>query len=90
MDHESTVDAPAGDLVDRADVEALLLRFYGVALHDEVLDEPFTQLRATGLAGHLPIMCDFWETLLFRAGLYPGPARWPNGPRSGQPGSPGR
>lgn len=72
MDHEGTVPDPAGDLVDRADIEALLVRFYGVALRDEVLDEAFTHLRATGLDGHLPIMGDFWETLLFRAGLYPG------------------
>ncbi|OBK52735.1 cyanoglobin [Mycobacterium gordonae] len=66
--------APRPDLVDRADVEALLHRFYGTALHDEVLYEAFTELRAAGLDGHIPTMCDFWETSLFRAGRYRGSA----------------
>ncbi|MGD1254429.1 group III truncated hemoglobin [Mycobacterium seoulense] len=62
------------DLVDRADVEALLRRFYGRALADEVLAEPFSELRAVGLDSHIPTMCDFWETVLFRAGRYRGSA----------------
>ena len=28
----------------------------------------------TGLETHVPTMCDFWETVLFRAGLYRGSA----------------
>lgn len=62
------------DLVDRADVEALLRRFYNRVLTDEVLAEPFAQLRSTGLDAHIPVMCDFWETVLFRAGRYRGSA----------------
>lgn len=69
-----TTDRVQPDLADRADVEALLRRFYGRALHDDVLLEPFTELRQTGLESHLPVMCDFWETVLFRAGLYKGSA----------------
>ncbi|WP_430919932.1 group III truncated hemoglobin [Mycobacterium colombiense] len=66
----SQLTTTGADLVDRADVEALLRRFYGRALDDEVLAEPFAELRATGLEAHVPTMCDFWETVLFRAGLY--------------------
>lgn len=73
MSQLATAEAGA-DLVDRADVEALLRRFYGRALNDEVLTEPFAELRATGLETHVPTMCDFWETVLFRAGLYRGSA----------------
>ena len=58
------------DLADRADVEALLRRFYGQVFADDVLAEPFSELREAGLESHLPVMCDFWETVLFRAGLY--------------------
>jgi hemoglobin len=65
---------PATDLANRADVEALLRRFYGRAFDDDVLDEPFSELRAQGLDAHLRVMCDFWETVLFRAGLYRGNA----------------
>ncbi|OBI81617.1 group III truncated hemoglobin [Mycobacterium asiaticum] len=67
-------EATRADLADRADVAALLDRFYGRALHDDVLYAPFEQLRATGLENHLPTMCDFWETVLFRAGRYRGSA----------------
>ncbi|MFV0495851.1 group III truncated hemoglobin [Mycobacterium sp.] len=67
-------DAALTDLTDRADVEALLRRFYGKAFVDDVLAEPFADLRAKGLESHIPIMADFWTTVLFRAGLYKGSA----------------
>jgi hemoglobin len=51
-------------------VEALLRRFYGEVLMDELLAQPFTMIRRKGLESHLPVMCDFWETVLFRAGRY--------------------
>jgi hemoglobin len=62
------------DLADRADVDALLRRFYGRALIDDVLAAPFAELRAVGLHSHLPKMSDLWETALFRAGRYRGSA----------------
>jgi hemoglobin len=62
------------DLADRADVEALLRCFYGRVLVDDILAEPFRQVRARGLDSHIPVMCDFWETVLFRAGRYRGSA----------------
>lgn len=58
------------DLATRADIEVLLRRFYNEAFRDEVLAPPFAELAARGLEEHLPIMCDFWETVLFRAALY--------------------
>ncbi|MFV8175884.1 cyanoglobin [Mycolicibacterium peregrinum] len=64
----------AEDLAGRDDVELLLWRFYSKALSDPVLAEPFTELRAKGLRSHIPVMGDFWETVLFRAGLYRGSA----------------
>lgn len=70
--------APTGqavaDLADRADVEALLHRFYGRVMLDDTLGDPFNELRNTGLDSHIPVMADFWETALFRAGLYRGSA----------------
>ena len=41
-------------------------------LDDEVLREPFKQVWIKGLDPHIPVMADFWETMLFRAGLYRG------------------
>lgn len=68
------LDVPCSDLADRADVEALLWRFYGRVLTDDLLAEPFADVRAKGLSAHIPVMCDFWETVLFRTGLYRGSA----------------
>lgn len=62
------------DIATRADIEALLRRFYGRALVDDLLAEPFTEVAEQGLDSHLPVMCDFWETVLFGAGLYRGSA----------------
>jgi hemoglobin len=61
------------DLADRADVEALLRRFYSQVLDDDILAEPFTEVRdVTGLDSHIPVMADFWETMLFRVRRYYG------------------
>jgi hemoglobin len=62
------------DIAHRSDVEVLLRRFYGRVFIDKVLAEPFAELRETGLDPHIEVMCDFWETVLFRAGLYHGNA----------------
>jgi hemoglobin len=62
------------DLAGRGDVEELLRRFYGRVFADDTLEEPFGELREKGLESHLPVMCDFWETVLFRDGLYRGNA----------------
>ncbi|OBH37643.1 cyanoglobin [Mycobacterium intracellulare] len=68
------IDRGTADVATRADVEALLRRFYGRVMVDDVLAEPFAELRAKGLESHIPVMADFWETALFRAGLYRGSA----------------
>ncbi|MGF2953487.1 group III truncated hemoglobin [Mycobacterium sp. THU-M116] len=65
---------PSADLTTRTDVEALLRRFYGRVFIDDVLAEAFTELRTRGLDTHIAVMCDFWETVLFRAGRYRGSA----------------
>src|SRR5574340_751091 len=62
------------DLATRADIEALLRRFYGRVLIDDLLEGPFVPIREKGLESHLPVMGDFWETALFRAGRYRGSA----------------
>ena len=46
----------------------------GIEAMEKVLAEPFARLRATGLDDHVPTMCDFWKTVLFRAGRYRGSA----------------
>lgn len=58
------------DLVDRSDVEHLVVAFYDAAIRDPSIGPLFTDVARLDLERHLPIMCDFWETVLFNAGLY--------------------
>ena len=58
------------DLRDRADVETLVVAFYRRAFADELLGPVFVDVARMDLAAHLPVMCNFWETVLFRAGSY--------------------
>lgn len=58
------------DLSSRADVERLVIEFYRRAYADPLIGPIFTDIAKMDLEAHLPIMCDFWETVLFRAGVY--------------------
>jgi truncated hemoglobin YjbI len=58
------------DLANRDDVERLVVAFYETAFRDPLVGPIFTDVAHMDLAAHLPIMCDFWETVLFRTGAY--------------------
>lgn len=58
------------DLANRADVEELVSTFYRAAFADPLIGPVFTEVAKMDLDHHLPIMCDFWETVLWNAGLY--------------------
>lgn len=58
------------DLIDRDDVRLLVEEFYRTAFRDPLIGPIFTDIARMDLDHHLPIMCDFWETVLFQAGLY--------------------
>lgn len=59
-----------GDIADRADIVRLVEAFYTRAFADDLIGHIFTEVVHMDLARHLPIMADFWQTVLFRAGLY--------------------
>lgn len=58
------------DIVDRQDLADLLVAFYSRAFADDLLGPVFVDVAHMDLPAHLPIMCDFWETVLFRSGRY--------------------
>jgi hemoglobin len=58
------------DLSGRGDVEVLVRTFYTRAFADPLLGPVFRDVAHMDLEAHLPVMCDFWQTVLFRAGLY--------------------
>jgi hemoglobin len=62
------------DIGNRADLEALLRRFYHAAFADPVIGAYFTTIAGTDLDAHLPRITDFWERALFRTAEYRGDA----------------
>lgn len=58
------------DIEDRGDIEAVVRDFYTRAFADPLLGPVFVDIARMDLEAHMPIMCDFWETVIFRAGLY--------------------
>ena len=57
------------DIETRADIDDLLHRFYARALQDETIGYVF-EIAELDLERHLPIIGDFWETLLFGTKSY--------------------
>ncbi|MCX2179729.1 group III truncated hemoglobin [Streptomyces sp. SKN60] len=58
------------DIRDRADLDALLRRFYEAAFADPLIGPFFTEVAGTDLDTHLPRIGDFWERALFRSAEY--------------------
>lgn len=58
------------DIENRQDIDRLMERFYAKAIADDVIGYIFTEVARLDLARHLPVIGDFWETLLFGAKNY--------------------
>lgn len=58
------------DIETRADIDALMHHFYALVIHDDVIGYLFTDVAKLDLAKHLPIIGDFWESVLFNNGVY--------------------
>jgi len=58
------------DIRNRADISALVVAFYTRAFADDEIGYIFTEVMHMDVQAHLPVMCDFWETVLFQAGSY--------------------
>ncbi|ODU04383.1 MAG: hypothetical protein ABS81_10815 [Pseudonocardia sp. SCN 72-86] len=58
------------DIVDRNDISLLVIAFYRQVFADKLLGPVFVDIARVDMSVHLPVMCDFWETVLLRAGLY--------------------
>jgi hemoglobin len=58
------------DISDREGISLLVSEFYRRAFADDLLDPVFVGIARVDLSAHLPVMRDFWETVLLRAGRY--------------------
>lgn len=61
---------PLRDILSRDDIAGLLTDFYGRAFTDDLLGPVFVNIARMDLGAHLPVMCDFWQTVLFHTGQY--------------------
>ena len=58
------------DIENREEIDLLMRVFYRRAMADETIGYIFTDVAKLDLKHHLPIIGDFWETLLFQTGVY--------------------
>ncbi len=60
------------DLTTRSAIDEVVSAFYEQAVHDPVIGHFFTQVARLDLESHLPIIGDFWESVLLGSGSYRG------------------
>lgn len=58
------------DIVTRADIELLMHTFYQRLLSDERISYIFTHVAHLDLETHLPVIADFWESVLLNKNVY--------------------
>jgi hemoglobin len=60
------------DIENRQDIETLMESFYSKALTDELIGYFFTEVAPLKMETHMPLIVDFWETVLFGKAAYKG------------------
>jgi hemoglobin len=60
------------DIENREDIEQLVNEFYRRIREDEVIGIIFNNIVDVNWEKHLPVMCDFWDNILFFSGKYTG------------------
>lgn len=58
------------DISTREDIELLLNKFYETLLADESISYIFTDVAKINIQTHLPVIADFWESVLLNKKLY--------------------
>ena len=58
------------DISSREDLLLLIKKFYEKLLNDETISYLFTDIAKIDLKHHLPILVDFWDSVLFQSDTY--------------------
>ncbi len=61
---------PRSDLDTRAAIDRLMIAFYAKATTDDLIGEFFTDVVPFDLREHLPVIGDFWESVLLGTQAY--------------------
>ncbi|GAA5229497.1 group III truncated hemoglobin [Arthrobacter cryoconiti] len=70
LNNSQGTDGASADIANRDDILLLVSTFYTRAFADPLIGPIFTDVVHMDLVRHMPIMADFWQTVLFKAGLY--------------------
>lgn len=65
-----TINGGRHDIQDRDDIDRLMRRFYSRVLADEIIGYIFTDVAKLDLEHHLPLIGDFWESIVFQNPVY--------------------
>lgn len=60
------------DIETRADIEFLIWDFYNKLKTDETIGFIFTEITQLDFDKHVPVICDFWESVLLHNPVYQG------------------
>ncbi len=60
------------DIETRDDIAFLMNAFYAEAKTDEVIGYIFTDIAKLDFEVHIPVICDFWESVLLNNPVYKG------------------
>ncbi len=58
------------DINTRPDIELLMNTFYSRLLADENINYIFTEVAKIDMQTHMPILADFWESILLNKNIY--------------------
>jgi hemoglobin len=56
----------------RKDIEFLIETFYSKVRRDDVIGYIFNDVAKVNWEHHTPLICDFWESILFQTGTFSG------------------
>jgi len=60
------------NITNRQDIDHLVAAFYNRATTDPTIGHIFTEVAKLNLETHLPVICDFWESVLLGNMVYRG------------------
>ena len=60
------------DITNREDLTQLMESFYHKALQDDVIGHFFNEVAPLQMETHIPLIVDFWETIVFDKAKYSG------------------
>jgi hemoglobin len=58
------------DIADRNDIDLLMNVFYEKLLKDKTINYIFTDVIKINIKTHIPVIADFWESILFFNNIY--------------------